>query len=565
MARRVCARVNTTKKTKAATRRMAHAARHCSGLIGGDNMKMNFCRVMRLMTMRFRDQDAIVNVERNRRYSYGEYHLLTNRIAGALRTRLAVGAGDKFMLVLENDNLSLMMFPAVFKQTGTVVMTNLRDPLEEHARQASLVKPKVVFIETRLLDGYYEMLRGEGCEIVVMDAPTPEQAARPGVHAFWDLVAAASDADNEVELDTHEHIVMLRFTGGTTGKGKCAMYSIDNLLACRDGGFVNPDLDFNSRTRLLHVAPLSHGTMITFFPTFFGGGANITMNQLDLEQWRQVVEAQRVTHSFLVPTVLYRLLELQRANPRDFSSLTTVVYGAAPMSPSKLSELIACFGQIFAQGYAATEAAMFISILDKSEHKPGDAGAALHLTSAGRVTPGVEVLITDEKGVALPFGETGEIRIRCKAIIKGYYNNPEATAAEFEDGAWKSGDLGYIDSDGYLYIVDRVKDMIISGGFNVYAVEVEAALASHPAVMMAAVVGIPHAEWGEAVHAEVMLRAGASVTAEELIAQTKAKLGGYKAPKSVIFVNELPTSVVGKVLRRKVKEKYWAGMDRKVS
>ena len=527
-------------------------------------MKMNFCRVMRLMALRFRDREAIVNVERKRRFTFLEYHLLTNRIANVLRGPLDVGNGDKFMLILENDNLSLLLFPTAFKQEGTVVMTNLRDPLEEHARQLELVKPKVVFLETRLLDSYYDMLIDAGCEIVVMDPPSSDQPVRERVLHFRDLVDAASDIDNDVELDTAEHIFMLRFTGGTTGKGKCAMYSIDNMLACRDGGFINVDLHFNGDTRLLHVAPLSHGTLITFFPTFFGGGCNLTMNQLDLEQWRVIVESERVSHSFLVPTVLYRLLELQRTSPRDFSSLTTLIYGAAPMSPAKLGELIDCFGPIFAQGYAATEAAMFISILDKFEHRPGDHDAVKRLSSAGRTTPGVEVFITDAQGRPLPFGETGEIRIRCPAIIKGYYGNPEATLAEFEDGAWKSGDLGYIDGDGYLYIVDRVKDMIISGGFNVYAVEVEAALASHPAVLMVAVVGVPHAEWGEAVHAEVLLREGQAVTAEELIAHAKTRLGGYKAPKSVTFVDALPTSVVGKVLRRMVKEKYWQGMERKV-
>ena len=150
-------------------------------------MKMNFCRVMRLMTMRFSDRQAIVNVERGRSYSYHDYHLLTNRIADALQNALAIGKGDKFLLILENDNLSLMTLPTVLKQEGTVVMTNLRDAPEEHARQVELVKPKVVFIETRLLDGYYAMLRAAGCEIVVMDDPTPEQAACPGVHAFWNL------------------------------------------------------------------------------------------------------------------------------------------------------------------------------------------------------------------------------------------------------------------------------------------------------------------------------------------------------------------------------------------
>ncbi|PRC91134.1 class I adenylate-forming enzyme family protein [Solimicrobium silvestre] len=527
-------------------------------------MKMNFCRVMRLMALRFGEQEAIVNVERQRRYNYDEYHRLTNRIANALRTELQVGCGDKFMLILENDNLSLMLFPVVFKQEGTVVMTNLRDSIEEHERQLDLVQPKVVFIETRLLETYSALLHSKGCTVVAMDE-IPEPQKYPEVRAFWDLVEAASELDNDVELDTDEHIFMLRFTGGTTGKGKCAMYSIDNILASRDGGFINFDLNFTDATRLVHVTPLSHGTLITFFPTFFAGGTNLTMNQLNLDHWREVVETERVTHSFLVPTVLYRLLELQRALPRDFSSLKTLIYGAAPISPVKLDELVQCFGQIFAQGYAATEAAMFISILDKAEHRSNDDAAIKHLSSAGRATPGVEIFITDKQGKPLPFGETGEIRIRCKAIIKGYYDNPEATAAEFEDGAWKSGDLGYIDANGYIYIVDRVKDMIISGGFNIYAIEVEAALQAHPAVLMAAVVGIPHPEWGESLHAEVVLRQGVSVAAEELIAHSKNRLGAYKAPKTLIFVEELPLSVVGKVLRRKVKEKYWQHMDRKIS
>ncbi len=527
-------------------------------------MKMNFCRVMRLMAMHYGNQEAIVNVERNRRYTHEQYHLLTNRIANTLRTTLQVGAGDKFMLILDNDNLSLLMFPTVFKQPGTVVMTNIRDSVEEHARQLAVCRPKVVFLEARLLDSHYDILCSQGCTIVLMDALAEDAAPRQAVRNFWSLIEAASDLDNDVELDTDKHLVMLRFSGGTTGAGKCAMYSINNMMATRDAGFINTDMGFDGATRMLHVAPLSHGTMMMFYPTFYSGGTNITLNQLDLESWRQVVEAERVTHSFLVPTVLYRLLELQRENPRDFSSLTTLIYGAAPMSAAKLGELVKCFGQIFLQVYAATEAAMFISMLDKSAHRADDEAVVRRLASAGRTTPGVEVFVADANGKQLPVGETGEIRIRCPAIIQGYYENPEATAAEFEDGVWKSGDLGYIDAEGYLYIVDRIKDMIISGGFNVYAVEVEAALASHPAVLMSAVVGIPHVEWGEAVHAEVILRAGVSVAPEALIAHARARLGGYKTPKSVVFVGELPLSVVGKVLRRKVREKYWQGVERKI-
>lgn len=255
---------------------------------------------------------------------------------------------------------------------------------------------------------------------------------------------------------------------------------------------------------------------------------------------------------------------MQTVQARGLSSLRTVAYGAAPMSPTKLADLIARFGAIFMQAYAATEAAMFVSVLDQADHLPGNEHATRRLSSAGRVTPGVEVYIVDDSGRPLPPGETGEIMIRCRATIQGYYRNPEATAAEFSDGTWRSGDLGYIDDAGYLFIVDRKKDMIISGGFNVYAVEVEAALASHPAVLMSAVVGVPHPEWGEAVHAEVALRTGAVATGAELIAHVKSQIGGYKAPKALTFVESLPLTAVGKVLRRVVKEKYWKDQTRKV-
>ncbi|MGT2429006.1 class I adenylate-forming enzyme family protein [Cupriavidus basilensis] len=179
--------------------------------------------------------------------------------------------------------------------------------------------------------------------------------------------------------------------------------------------------------------------------------------------------------------------------------------------------------------------------------------------------PGVEIMVVDEEGKELPQGSTGEIWLRCRGTISGYYSDPEATAAEFLNGFWKSGDLGYIDDEGFLYLVDRKKDMIITGGFNVYAVEVEAALNSHPAVSNSAVIGVPHEEWGEALHAEVVVKAGAQVTVDELIAHVKGRLGRFKIPKSIVFVEALPVSVVGKVLRRQVREKYWEGKGRRVS
>ena len=524
-------------------------------------MKMNFSRVMATMALRFRDNPAIVNVERDRRYSYAEYHRLTNRIAHMMRHALGLGAGDKVLLILENDNLSLLHFPAIYKQEATFVFSNLRDSPEEQARQIDHVKPKLVFIETRLVASYRDMLAGRGCRVVAMDR-SPDL---PGdVACFWDLVEAASDADNDVELDVHDHTAILRFTGGTTALGKCAMYSIDHFMAMRDSFYLITDMAYDEDTKYLAFTPMSHASLMPFVATFFCGGATYTLNTPDLTQWCETVQRERITQSLMVPTLLYRLLDMNSSKTFDLSSLRTMIYGAAPIAPAAVERLVAEFGQIFVQLYGASESIMFVSALRKREHRADTEAARARLASAGRVSAGVELVIADLDGRPLPNGQTGEIWLRTRATIGGYYNNPEATAAEFENGYWKSGDVGYVDDDGYLFIVDRKKDMIITGGFNVYAIEVEGALVEHPAVLMSAVVGVPHPDWGEAVHAEVMLRDGASATQEELIDHAKQRLGSYKAPKTVTFVSELPLSPVGKVLRRQVRQRYWVGRDRQV-
>jgi acyl-CoA synthetase (AMP-forming)/AMP-acid ligase II len=259
------------------------------------------------------------------------------------------------------------------------------------------------------------------------------------------------------------------------------------------------------------------------------------------------------------------LLELPAAQRADFSSLTYIGYGAAPISPAKLGVLVDRFGPIFTQVYSASENFTAATTLGKAEHVIGTEGDARRLGSAGRLSFGTEVRICDAQGYDVPQGMPGEVWLRSRATVRGYYRNPEGTAAEFQDGFWKSGDIGILDDEGYLTIVDRRKDMIVTGGFNVHAGEVEDALLSHPAVLMAAAVGIPHPEWGEAVHAEVVLRDGAGVGEAELIAHARARLGGHKPPKSIAFVAQLPLSAAGKIVRRLVKEKYWKGAARGVA
>jgi acyl-CoA synthetase (AMP-forming)/AMP-acid ligase II len=310
------------------------------------------------------------------------------------------------------------------------------------------------------------------------------------------------------------------------------------------------------------MAPISHGSGLSLLTTLCRGGCTVTQNLPDLSKWCRNIEAEKITGSLLLPTMIYRLLDMKEATDNDLSSLETIGYGGSPISPTKLDQVLARFGNIFVQGYGSTECLQVVTSLSKTDHLTAKEGG--HLASAGRVTPGIELMIVDEAGCEVSAGQTGEIWIRCRGVIPGYHKNPEGTASEFTNGFWKSGDLGYLDERGYLYIVDRKKDMIITGGFNVYAIEVEAAVNAHPAVANSAVVGVPNDTWGEAIHAEVVLRANAQLNDEELIAHVKNRIGRFKAPKSVKFVQELPLSAVGKVLRRQVRDKYWKDQVRRV-
>jgi len=524
---------------------------------------MDFSRVMELLSTRYGEAEAIVNVERNRRYSFEAYHRLTNKIANMMRGALALKQGDVALAIADNDNLTLLHFPTVFKQEATIAFTNSRESLTEHILQVDFVQPRVVFLENRLLATYYQALVERNCTIVSMD-PLGAQERPRDVLSFWELVEAADDANPGVELDVHNHIAVMRFTGGTTGKGKCAQYCIDHFMATRDAALACRDFAVGVDARFLLNTPISHGALLMFWPTFMAGGCTYTLNMPDLGVWADIVERESITHGFLVPTLLYRLADGNADHRRNLSSLRVIVYGAAPMAPARLSQLIEQFGAVFMQTYGATETIQFVTVLEKEDHLVNSASALKRLASAGRIVPGAEVYVADDEGKPLPIGTVGEIRLRTRATISGYYKNPEATAKEFVNGFWLSGDLGYLDEEGYLFIVDRKKDMIISGGFNVYAVEVEAVLTEHPAVSTAAVVGVPHPEWGEAVHAEVVLRPGASVSPGDIIEFAKKRLS-YKAPKTLSIVLELPVSPAGKVLRRQVREKYWVGRARAVN
>ena len=361
-----------------------------------------------------------------------------------------------------------------------------------------------------------------------------------------------------------DDIVTLSATGGTTGAPKGVM----NTHRAFQTYFAQFMIAFPYGTQRpvnLAAAPMTHTAGMMSLPCTARGGTVVVLPKPDPALLLAAIAQHRVTEFFLPPTVIYRLLDIPGIEQQDFGSLKYFLYGAAPMSVEKLKRAIEVFGPVMAGGYGQTEAAASISNMAPAEHFiDGKIASDERLSSVGRPNPLIRVEIMNDEGDVLPQGETGEICVRGDLIMKGYYKAPEKTAETIVNGWLHTGDIGHLDADGYLHITDRKKDMIISGGFNVYPSEVEQVIWAHPAVQDCAVIGVPDDKWGEAVKAVVELNVGQSVNAEELIALCKDKLGSVKAPKSVDFVPALPRSTVGKVLKKDLREQYWQGLQRKI-
>jgi acyl-CoA synthetase (AMP-forming)/AMP-acid ligase II len=277
----------------------------------------------------------------------------------------------------------------------------------------------------------------------------------------------------------------------------------------------------------------------------------------------EAIREHRIGTTVMVPTMIQMVLQHASFSPESMSSLRRLVYGASPMPTKLIRNLLSLLPELeLIQGYGMTEAATVLTVLTGCDHRQGDS----RLTSAGRALPGVELSIQDVEGHPLAPGEVGEVCARGGNFMREYWNRPEETAAALRDGWYHSGDVGYLDEAGYLYLVDRAKDMIVTGGENVYSAEVENAIASHSDVAQVAVIGIPDEAWGEAVHAVVVVLPGRDPTAEEIIAHARRSIAGYKAPKSVSFRHEpLPMSAAMKVLKRELRAPFWVGRDRAIS
>lgn len=524
-------------------------------------MILNPGRVLKQTAMKYANDIAVINYERNRKFSFNQLHELTNKVCNMLVDQFNLDEGDIFATLLKNDNMSLI-FTASMKSISTSLWLGIMDSINEHLYQIDYVKPSLIFIEKDLLDQYYEPLYKRNIKIVALD-----ELDRPlkGVYSFWDLIKDSSASDLNAQYvvdDSNKHIWLLKFTGGTTGRGKCVKYSLSNYL------YAGTNLSFsevfpNNRPKVLLSTPLTHASGAMVIPVYFRGGTIITLNRAEIDKFCQVIEEEKVELIYTVPTVLYRMVDMRLTEKYDLSSLKTIRYGASPISPSKLQELVDQFGRIFVQGYAATEAWVPGTILEKEDHDISTETSKKRLNSIGIPVPGMEFIIVDEEGNEKPIGEEGEIWIRGPHTVAGYYNDTTESEKNFtNDGFWKSGDIGYINGDGYIYLIDRKKDMIVSGGWNVYSNEVENCINTHPDVQQSIVVGLPDDHWGERVHAEVILKKGKVVSKEELKDYCRNNISHYKVPKSIEFVETLPLSSVGKLLRREVRKKYWKNEKR---
>lgn len=383
-----------------------------------------------------------------------------------------------------------------------------------------------------------------------------------GNPALADWIGDAPETDPDVPADM-EDVASVFSSGGTTGRPKGVLWThrvwqtmISNFFAAIPCG--------KAPVHLV-IAPMTHAAGGVGIMLMAMGATQVILPGFDAEKVATAIEREKVTHMFLPPTAIYVLLAHPGLKQHDFSSLEAFIYAAAPMSVDKLKECLDVFGPVMVQTFGQAEAPMVCTVLDQQDHQVvGNPELEHRLASCGRPTLHTPVAIMDDDGKLLPPGERGEIVVRGDLVMPGYHNNPEATAEVSTFGWHHTGDIGYLDADHFLYIVDRKKDMIISGGFNVYPSEVEQVIWSHPAVQDCAVIGVPDDKWGEAVKAVIELKPGERATEDEILKLCKTQLGSVKTPKSVEFWDELPRSPVGKVRKKDIREKFWKDAKRSI-
>ncbi|MBP1716832.1 MAG: acyl-CoA synthetase [Deltaproteobacteria bacterium] len=499
--------------------------------------------------------------------AYGDYELTyhqanarINQLANALR-KLGIQKGSNIAILLHNCPQFIEILFACFKAGIGTVPINFRLHPKECAFIIDNSEAVAMFLGDDFKDSLYSLRR----EMPKVEHYVCVSEPLEGMISYETFLQGESTAfiDEKVERDD---LAWLFYTSGTTGRPKGAMLT-HHVLMMMTMNFYADISPLGPEDVVLHAAPLSHGSGLYGIPNVAKGAANVILHTKSFEPKAvfETVARRRVTNMFVAPAMIKRLVTSPEIGRYDLSSIRCINYGGAPIYEEDLKEAVRKMGRVFVQLFGQAESPMTITYLRKEEHLlEGNEEQMKRLTSAGIPRTDVEVKIFDSKDQELPPGEMGEIVVRGEVVMKGYWRNPEATAETMRGGWLHTGDLGIMDERGYFYILDRAKDMIISGGENIYSREIEDVIIKHPAVYEVAVIGVPDEKWGEAVKAIVSLREGKKATGEEIIDFCKQHLASYKKPKSVDFIEAIPKNPYGKVLKRELREKYWAGEARRV-
>jgi acyl-CoA synthetase (AMP-forming)/AMP-acid ligase II len=510
--------------------------------------------------------DKVAMVDGERVSTYSMFNERTARVANGLAA-LGVAAGDRIGVLDQNSDRYFEILFGAAKIGAAIVSVNWRLAPPEIAYILKDARAEVIFVGEAfagLLTSALPDLETSS-KVIVIDGVANDWLN----YGTW--VAQQSDTEPDFVGSPQDTIVQM-YTSGTTGHPKgvqlshFSIYAHDRNRALLTDQF-DPQLNWNN----WDADDVSLVTMPTFHISgtgwgivgLYNGAKSIILTQFDPEEVLSVIEADKVTKLVLVPAVIQLLLQHPKCKTTDFSSIQYLLYGASPIPHDLLREAVGVFKCGFVQLYGMTETGGAVTYLPAEDHDPN---GTTRMRSAGRAITGSTIEIRDPEGRTLPVGGQGEIWIRSDTCMNGYWNMPEATASTMTADGWvRSGDAGYMDADGYVYIQDRVKDMIVSGGENIYPAEVESAVYGHPAVAEVAVIAVPDQKWGEAVKAIIVLKPGASADDKSILDFTRSRIAGYKMPKSIDFVEALPRNASGKILKRELRKPYWEGRERQVN
>ncbi|MCC6788471.1 MAG: fatty acid--CoA ligase [Hyphomonadaceae bacterium] len=497
--------------------------------------------------------------------TYGEFDKHTAQVANGLAA-LGLKHGSRVAYLGKNSDRYFEILYGAARLGAVLAPVNWRLAEPEVVYITNDAEAEVVFVDDHCapLLTRIESQLPHVRKIIAMDAG-----------GAWESYAAWRDAQDDADCRvavSRDDVAIQLYTSGTTGRPKGVMlkhssFSAFNEYAGENPGAFGADMDWNkwdSDDVSLVAMPVFHisGTGWGIVGVY-SGAFTVVLREFDNAAVIETVRRFRVSKTVLVPTTIQMMLDYPGLKGDDFASMTDFLYGASPIPLDLLERAVKMFNCGFIQLYGMTETCGAVTYLPREDHRPGNP----RMRSAGKTIPGAEIRILDpESDTIYPAGKTGEICIRAPGTMAGYWKQDDETARVIRDGEWvRSGDAGYMDEDGYVFIQDRVKDMIVSGGENVYPAEVENAMHGCPAIAEVAVIGVPDPKWGEAVKAIVVLKPGAAADAQAILDYTRARIAGYKMPKSIDFVAALPRSATGKVLKKELREPYWAGKDRRVN